>query len=301
MKILTFVVCLFVCGMTYAAGDVPEAKNGFLRPVEKGNKIGFKFGDPGWHKGENVYKCNPHYNDGGEFVYDTIFHPGIDINIDGTAGDGDKGWPVFPIAEGRVVAVGSRTAWNQVIIEHNYKGNAAQVWYSVYGHSEFGPRQCKSVANAKGYGFDPSFETRGRVSVGDIVLPHQQLACIWDHGTVHAHLHLEVRRATHHPNPKDLGYFCENTSLAGVKSQYEDPFDFIDSNGPYESVTGTDSFVWTPNNAMCQDASKWFNRSIEDGGRVVLNLIADRDLGFENAFNLCQSRGVPSECRVDGY
>ncbi len=308
MKKATILLLVIFWFDVSAEDDVPEALGGFLNPVTFADiETGFSYGQFGWYTDENGVYTNAYPR-----CAKDVYHPGRDINMDCGGGNCELGWPIFPVAKGKVVSVSSEhDVWNQVIIKHNYLGNAEEIFYSVYGHSEFQPSECKKIADEKGFGFDMSFLERGRPEVGEIVDPHEQLGCVWDHGAPEfAHLHLEIRKGRTHPDPESLTYFCgvvpgtnsteyANESVTFVERNYEAPYPFIQKSGPYEHVTGTETFVWSPGNSECHDADRWYRRSINAEGNVSLSLLYDRTKSSVDAFALCDSNGIAPECRFD--
>ncbi len=202
----------------YSPSEVPEATSGFTRPVAETN-VGYGF----------PQQTGNEYCSSRTWVY----HPGRDINAatccgnDPNSCDREKGTPVYAVATGRVVNVYlNGTSYSTIVIQHNYRG---ETWYSQYGHIQ-----------------------NPLVNCGEIVNKGTQIAQIGDNGTNCAHLHFEIREADH-PAPTRGTYFCNYCgsilclqNLDNVNNWYEDPYPFIDSHGPYSSMSGDFSVSVSP-------------------------------------------------------
>jgi len=67
-------------------------------------------------------------------------HPGVDYNLQGTSGDGDLGYPVVAVANGRVVHARFHRVWgNVVVVEHPELAQALGLPYlaTQYAHLAF--------------------------------------------------------------------------------------------------------------------------------------------------------------------
>src|SRR3989338_10831992 len=115
-----FVATGFAIGQTFYA-------NSFVYPIKETIKT---TGDPGWFFLEKAkYK-----DQSGNTYY--IYHPGWDINVNGTSGNGDIGTKIYAIADGTVKAADKDannvpTSWGALVIEHSVAGKK---YYSQYGH-----------------------------------------------------------------------------------------------------------------------------------------------------------------------
>ncbi len=216
MKKLTKVFCLGL-SVVVAMPCLVHSENTIRSPVDfnPSEQIGYNFLEDTKASNGNV---TPYPSCGDS----AILHPGVDINKKGTTANGDKGFPIYAIANGKAISV-IDNGWSRISLEHTM-GNVQ--YYSIYGHAELDPVQCQSTVNGKGHSFT-------KVKLGDNIKIGQQIGCIWDNGASgSAHLHFEVRRPEHEKatNPS---YFCE---VAGhnsdwIKSQYTNPINFILSNG----------------------------------------------------------------------
>lgn len=162
---------------------------------------------------------DPYPNCGG-----LIYHPGVDVNESGTSGDGDKGEPIYAIADGIVLVSDDAAGWNPLLLQISLEN---RTYYVAYGHSEVEPSICRSTVNGKDYSFN-------RVSAGDNVVQGQQIGCLWDRGTSSSHLHFEVRRMKpQHEDPTRAKYFCElhGRVAKDVAKSYVDPLAFIQTDG----------------------------------------------------------------------
>lgn len=98
-------------------------------------------------------------------------HPGIDLNLSGTSGDADLGYPVVAIADGTVTHAASHRVWGNVVLIHH---PALGIW-SQYAHLH---RVCVEKGQRIWAG-----EPVGSVGKGDPRAPFL------------AHLHFEIRKA----------------------------------------------------------------------------------------------------------
>lgn len=137
-------------------------------------------------------------------------HPGVDINLAGTSGNTDEGYPVVAVMPGKVIHAQKHRVWgNVVLIEHpaivaahfGYKE-----LYSQYAHLKF-----------------------TSVNKGDYVLPGEPIGSIGKGDPAKpflAHLHFELRTkrlpADWWPRTRD-----------NILSAYIDPAIFLRNNADY--------------------------------------------------------------------
>jgi murein DD-endopeptidase MepM/ murein hydrolase activator NlpD len=129
-------------------------------------------------------------------------HPGIDINIKGTSGNGDDGTAVLAVAAGRVTDVD--LGEGAVAIAHALE-DGSTVW-SAHRHM-------KNIT----------------VEVGDAVERGQLIGQLSNvGGDFNAHLHFELR-TSRHPDPGRADYWCgyAPASLETMQSWLIDPLPFI--------------------------------------------------------------------------
>lgn len=133
-------------------------------------------------------------------------HPGLDINIIGTAGDRDAGTPVLAPARGVVVAVNNSATVGGLTIRHDLE-NGTSVW-SAFRHLQ------------------PNIT----VAPGTIVERGTEIARLGDSGTQNAHLHYELRTASH-PDPSNANYWCgySNQTEATLRTWLHEPLSFMRS------------------------------------------------------------------------
>ena len=155
----------------------------------------------GWRQNRGGLWWLERYDYGGTCGW--TYHPGLDLNKDGTSGDQDRYEAVYAVAEGVVVDSGwySSTWGNIIVIEHSMP-DGSKVW-SVYGHLE---DRWVSSGNSVS-----RRQQIGRVGKGD--------------GTLSAHLHHEIRVV----NVSASSFPCgQPTSY--VTDRYRNPETFLDAN-----------------------------------------------------------------------
>lgn len=137
-------------------------------------------------------------------------HPGIDINLAGTSGNADEGYPVVAILPGKVVHASTHRVWgNIVLLEH-----PAHI-ASMYGYSKLYSQYAhlKWIAVSQGDFLLPG-EPVGSIGRGDPARPFM------------AHLHFELRitplPADHWPVRKDH-----------ILANYIDPAKFLRTHANY--------------------------------------------------------------------
>lgn len=131
-------------------------------------------------------------------------HPGVDYNLQGTSGDGDLGYPVVAVANGRVVHARFHRVWgNVVVVEHPELAQALGLPYlaTQYAHLAFLAVQEGEVLLAG--------EPVGSVGKGDPRAPFL------------AHLHFEVRTR---PLPGD---YWPGMDAEAIRKGYMDPEAFF--------------------------------------------------------------------------
>lgn len=136
------------------------------------------------------------------------YHPGEDWNIPG-AGNGDRGEPVYAVANGEVIFSGWNSALgNVILIKHNLSRHEA-VW-SQYSHLE-----------------------RRDVQTGEVVSRRQQIGTVGrgPNNRFAAHLHFELRKKDMPANawPRTNG---EAWTREQVREYWLDPSLFIKQNRP---------------------------------------------------------------------
>lgn len=142
-------------------------------------------------------------------------HPGVDINIRGTSGNQDLGWPVVSIGEGVVVHAGSHRVWGKIVLIHHptFKkllGLDHEV-YSQYAHLH-------QVCVSEGDYVYPGYPV-GSIGNGDPLKPFL------------AHLHFEVRKVGPDVLPPDAWPKTRDKIL----KYYLDPAEFL--NKYYKPAT----------------------------------------------------------------
>lgn len=155
----------------------------------------------GWLNNPNGLKWLEQYNYGGSCGW--VYHPGVDMNKDGTSGDGDLGEPVYAVADGKVIASGHHSGWGNVILVEHSLEDGSKVW-SQYGHLQ-----------------------NRSVSAGNSVSRRQQIGTVGkgDGGRFSAHLHFEIRKAS-----LSASAFPCSESRSYVEARYYDPLAFIASH-----------------------------------------------------------------------
>jgi hypothetical protein len=154
----------------------------------------------GWLNNRNGLWWLELYNYGG--TCGLVYHPGVDLNKDGTYGDQDRGEPVYAVADGVVAASGvyGGTWGNVILVEHTLP-DGSKVW-SQYGH----------------------LETR-LVGTGARVARRQQIGTVGKgDGSLSAHLHFEIRKVSLTANAFPCGQ-----SQSYVTARYNDPIAFLNS------------------------------------------------------------------------
>jgi murein DD-endopeptidase MepM/ murein hydrolase activator NlpD len=134
-------------------------------------------------------------------------HPGVDLNLVGTSGNEDYGYPVLAVASGQVVHAREHRVWGKVVlIEHQELARALGLPYlaSQYAHLAFTAVREGEVVLAG--------EPVGSVGRGDPRAPFL------------AHLHFEVRKK---PLPAD---HWPGMDRKAILESYLDPEAFLKQN-----------------------------------------------------------------------
>lgn len=178
----------FTFGTTSGAGSSNRTRFAFPVGDEDGR---------GWLNNRNGYW----YLEDGAYRCGTVPHPGLDMNMDGTSGDQDRGQPVYAVADGVVLAAGHYgSVWlNIVLIEHTLE-DGTRVW-SQYGHLD-----------------------AALVQPGTRVSRRQQIGKVGKPEGLFSHLHFELRSALLAADAFPCGQ-----SRDAVRAQYLDPVPFIQS------------------------------------------------------------------------
>lgn len=132
-------------------------------------------------------------------------HPGIDINVLGTTGNGDAGTPILAVADGVVTDVAPTLG--AVAIRHQM-ADGTSVWSSSM--------HMRAIS----------------VAVGNTVRAGQQIGEMSSTGgNFFAHLHFELRTESH-PDPGNASAWCVYSaqSLNTLRSWLIDPFPFLKAN-----------------------------------------------------------------------
>ncbi len=134
-------------------------------------------------------------------------HPGVDINISGTAGNADLGWPVVAIGEGEVVHVGKHRVWgNVVLVRHPTYRPLLGLDHEVYSQYAHLHQVCVSVGDYVYPGYPV-----GSIGTGDPAKPFL------------AHLHFEIRKVGPDILPADAWPKTRDKIL----KYYLDPVEFL--------------------------------------------------------------------------
>jgi len=137
-------------------------------------------------------------------------HPGVDLNLAHTAGNGDYGYPVVAVLPGEVVHAKKHRVWGNVVMIRHYEHVAQYykhpVLYSQYAHLAF-------IV----------------VRVGQHILPGEPVGSIGrgDAARFRSHLHFELRcrrlAADHWPG----------NNRAAIVAGYIDPVAFLKEHAEY--------------------------------------------------------------------
>jgi murein DD-endopeptidase MepM/ murein hydrolase activator NlpD len=179
-----------------------------LPPDPKANRVDAGFLDPRYPEWRRAQGLRPDQ------------HPGVDINLQGTAGDADLGYPVVAVAEGRVVHSAFHRVWGHVVLmEHDLPG-LGRFW-TQYAHL------AHRAAREGDYLF--AGEPVGSVGKGDPARPYL------------AHLHFEIRRA---PLEAD---FWPGGDANLIRERYLDPQAFLGAHyEPRRRYFRARGVLWIP-------------------------------------------------------
>lgn len=134
-------------------------------------------------------------------------HPGVDINVSGTSGNADLGYPVVAMSEGRVLHVGNHRIWgNVVLIHHPTLKDLLGLDHEVY--TQYAHLQHVCVEEGEWVYWGTPIGSIGR---GDPLFP------------MFAHLHFEIRRSGPDLIPPDHW----PRTKAAILKHYLDPVEFI--------------------------------------------------------------------------
>lgn len=212
----------------------------------------------------------------------TVYHPGVDLNKSGTGGDGEKGEPLYAIADGEVVYADD-SHWASLIIRFSFGGKD---YYAVYGHAEINSGSSDVVQYEFATG--KTFARFESPYVGMHVERGQIVGLLWDHNTEAAHLHFEIR-SSDHPNPSNGTDFC---GFYGGKTENEikrinrDPLAFIISYGYIDGTCRILDPQWLTG-VFCWTSSPVGNSvSCNDGGyHLRYTMYENRTVAVEGSFS----------------
>ncbi|MDW8069765.1 MAG: M23 family metallopeptidase [Anaerolineae bacterium] len=170
-----------------------------LPPHEQANRVDAAFLDPNYPAARRKMGLSPDE------------HPGVDINLTGTGGNADLGYPVVAILPGEVVHAKQHRVWGNVVLIRHYPHVAAHfgypTLYSQYAHLHH-------ICVREGMHLLPG-EPVGSIGRGDPLRPFA------------AHLHFELRiddlPADHWPTTRD-----------NILRSYIDPVRFLKKHASYE-------------------------------------------------------------------
>ncbi len=200
-----------------------------LPPNKQANRVDAGFLDPGYPAARKKMGLPPDE------------HPGADINLTGTSGDGDLRYPVVAVAPGKVMHAQKHRVWGNVVLVESPD------W----------------VASALGYpylAFQYAHLHDMLVKEGDYVYPGEPIGTIGKGDPARpflAHLHFEVRAARlpadHWPRTREA-----------ITGRYLDPVAFLEKHGDYKRryafpaarlVPDTSAKLWVVN--MEDPAKVW--------------------------------------------
>ncbi len=138
-------------------------------------------------------------------------HPGIDVNLTGTSGDGDLRYPVVAVAPGKVTHAGRHRVWGNIVLVESPDWIAHALGYPYLA---FQYAHLRDVLVKEGDYVYPG-EPIGTIGKGDPTKPFL------------AHLHFEVRvsrlPADHWPRTRDA-----------ITGRYLDPVAFLEKHTDYK-------------------------------------------------------------------
>jgi murein DD-endopeptidase MepM/ murein hydrolase activator NlpD len=169
-----------------------------LPPGKEANRIDAGFLDPGYPAARRRMGLAPDE------------HPGIDVNLTGTSGDGDLRYPVVAVAPGKVVHAKRHRVWGNIVLVESPDWVASALGYPYLA---FQYAHLHDVLVKEGDYVYPG-EPIGTVGKGDPARPFL------------AHLHFEVRvarlPADHWPRTREA-----------ITGRYLDPVAFLEKHTDY--------------------------------------------------------------------
>lgn len=133
----------------------------------------------------------------------SVYHPGDDLNKNGTSGNGDLNEPVYAVSNGRVIyAANAGSGWGNIILIEHLLPDGRRYW-SQYAHLQ-------------------TIE----VTVNSDVTRRQFIGRVGNAGGEYvAHLHFEIREIY-----RDAPAWVAGWTVAQVESHYDNPRDFINGH-----------------------------------------------------------------------
>ena len=170
-----------------------------LPPGPQANRIDAGFLDPDYPKWRKQMGLPPDE------------HPGVDINLSGTSGNIDEGYPVVAVLPGIVAHVGQHRVWGNIVLlrhpDHIAKALGYPKLYTQYAHLKF--------ACVKEGDYLMAGEPVGSIGRGDPLRPFT------------AHLHFEMRIADLPPD-----YWPKTRD--NIIGRYLDPKVMLEKYASYE-------------------------------------------------------------------
>ena len=201
-----------------------------LPPSKEANRIDAGFLDPGYPAARKRMGLSPDE------------HPGVDINLTGTSGDGDLRYPVVAVAPGRVVHAKSHRVWGKIVLVESPDWVAAALGYPYLA---FQYAHLRDILVKEGDYVYPG-EPIGTIGKGDPARPFL------------AHLHFEVRGtklpADHWPRTRDA-----------ITGKYLDPVAFLQKHADYKR-----RYVFSTARVIQDTGTKLWVVNIDDPARVWL-------------------------------
>ena len=201
-----------------------------LPPSKEANRIDAGFLDPGYPAARKRMGLSPDE------------HPGVDINLTGTSGDGDLRYPVVAVAPGRVVHAKSHRVWGKIVLVESPDWVAAALGYPYLA---FQYAHLRDILVKEGDYVYPG-EPIGTIGKGDPARPFL------------AHLHFEVRGtklpADHWPRTREA-----------ITGKYLDPVAFLQKHADYKR-----RYVFSTARVIQDTGTKLWVVNIDDPVRVWL-------------------------------
>ena len=201
-----------------------------LPPSKEANRIDAGFLDPGYPAARKRMGLSPDE------------HPGVDINLTGTSGDGDLRYPVVAVAPGGVVHAKSHRVWGKIVLVESPDWVAAALGYPYLA---FQYAHLHDILVKEGDYIYPG-EPIGTIGKGDPARPFL------------AHLHFEVRGtklpADHWPRTREA-----------ITGKYLDPVAFLQKHADYKR-----RYVFSTARVIQDTGTKLWVVNIDDPVRVWL-------------------------------